>query len=310
MNCPNCNYALSGNEEECPSCSTAINQALSGRISQKVDNALGPEGFAPVGAKLTKFSNTAKLVVASFILAVEIGLFTFGLLHGLPFYIPPIFILPTIAIIWLTVRSNRKISQIDFRNPEQNYATEMEHSVYKAKVAVKPGTNLFGQDKITLEPGESVLTYLAPIYRMQANFSGPSLVSVERFTENVIAITDQRVMFFTVAMAGQGMLINGASQDYLNSELKRNSIREMVSAKIQELKSGEAIDHFPNDFWIDRASLAQVMYLKGIGPVKYLYAGAMGFRPQGGKKLKYQIVDATNFDEAISLLNAQKKLAI
>lgn len=310
MNCPDCNYSLNGTEAKCPSCGVEINQSLTSRISEKVDTAIGPQGFAPISAKITRFSNTVRLVMISLILVVEIGLFTLGLLHGLPFYIPPIFLIPTLGIMWLTIRSNRKIKQIDFKNPEQNYAKEMGQSVYNAKVTVKPGTNLFGEDKISLVQGESLLTYLTPIYRIQSNFSGPSLVSVERFTENVIAVTNQRIMFFTVALPGQGMLINGASEDYMNNELKRNSIKEMVSSKIQELSSGTPIEHFPNDFWVERAALDQVAYLKGMGPVKYLYAGAISFRPKGGKKLRYQVVDATNFDKVVEMLNAQKKLAV
>ena len=96
----------------------------------------------------------------------------------------------------------------------------------------------------------------------------------------------------------------------LNSELKRNSIKEMVANELLQLKSGKSIDHFPNDFWIARESLAQVQYLKGAGPFKYISAGALGFIPEGGKKLKYQVVDSTNFDQIIDLLDAKKKMAI
>lgn len=310
MECSNCDYALNGTEKECPTCGTPVKQSLSGEISAKVDKAIGPEGFAPIDAKITKISNKIKLVFLSIVLVIEIGLSTYGLMHGLPFYIPVIFLAFTIGLILLTTRANRKISQVDFKNPEQNYSKESRQSIYKGQVSAKPGTNVFGENKIKLDPGEALQTFLTPVYRSQGNFSGPSMVSVERFTENVIAITDRRLLFFTVPMAGQGMLINGASEDLLNSEMKRNTIKGSVSEKIEELKAGNPVDHFPNDFWIDRASLEKVAYLKGAGPVKFMYAGAIGFWPQGGKKLKYMVVGNENFDDAVSLLNAQKKLAI
>lgn len=310
MKCPNCNYELTGTEEECPSCGQKLKPTLSSRISTAVDNKIGPEGFAPIGAKLTKINNTIGVVIVLFILAIEVGLFSFALLHGLPWYIPPIFLVPTLLMFWLILRSNRKISQIDFKNPQQNYVQQMDKSIYKGHVDAKPGTNPFGEEKISLDPGESILSYLTPIYRYQGNFTGPSQVSVERFTENVIAVTDRRVLFFTAALPGQGMLIAGASQDLLNDELKRNTLRQMVAGKIDELKTGNSIEHFPNDFWIDRAALSQVQYLKSVGPVKYLYAGALGFKPEGGKKLKYQVVDRSNFDDFVTVLNAQKKMVI
>lgn len=309
MNCQNCNNAIVGTESECPNCGTTLKPSFSSRVSAGVDKAIGPEGVAPLDARFTKVQNKVGLVVISIILAMEIGLFTFGIMHGVPFYIPFIFILPTLGIMGLTLRANRKISQIDFKNPEQNYVKELDKSFYNAKVSAKPGTNLFGEEKIQLDPGESIITYLSPIYRFQANYTGPSMVSVERFTENVIALTDRRVLFFTVSLPGQGMLINGVSQDFLNDELKRNTIKGTVSERIKELEAGNSIDHFPNDFWIDRSSLSQVMYLKGVGPVKHIYAGAVGFRPTGGKKLKYQVVDATNFDDLVRELGAVKKLA-
>lgn len=310
MNCPNCNAELSDGEETCPSCGSAVKQTFSSKVSRKVDSAIGEGGVAPTMARVATISNKIALVFLSILLIGEIVVFAVAMQHGLPFYIPVIFISITLLGFGVTLRSNRKIGQIDFKNPSQNYEQQMKQSVYRSTTTVKPGTNLFGNDKISLNQGESVLTYLAPIYRYQQNFSGPSQVSVERFTENVIAVTDRRVLFFTAALPGQGMLINGASQDMLNDELKRNTIKQMVASEIDELKAGKSIEHFPNDFWIERESLAQVQYLKGVGPVKYIYAGALGFIPQGGKKLKYQVVDSTNFDEIIGLLNAKKKMVL
>ncbi len=310
MNCPNCNYSLAGSEKECPSCGSALKQTFSSKVSEKVDSAIGEGGVAPVSARIRSVSNKITLAFLSVLLVIEAVVFTIAMQHGLPFYIPLIFILVTIFGLAVTLRSNKKIGQIDFKNPKQNYEQQMKQSVYKKVTAVKPGTNLFGNEKISLNQGESVITYLAPIYRYQQNFTGLSQVSSERFTENVIAVTDRRVLFFTAALPGQGMIIGGASQDMLNDELKRNSIKQMVADEIEQLRAGKSIDHFPNDFWIDRGSISQVQYLKGVGPVKYLYAGALGFIPEGGKKLKYQVVDSTNFDEIIDLLNAKKKMVM
>ncbi len=310
MNCPGCSAELTGTEDECPNCGIAVKKNTSSRISERVDNAIGEGGVAPAFARFKTTSNKIVLAFLSMILVVEVVSFSIAMQHGLPFYFPLIFISITIIGFAVTLRSSRKIGQIDFKNPEQNYKQQMKQSVYKNVKAVKPGTNLFGSGKISLDQGESVITYLTPIYRIQNNFTGMSQVSAERFTENVIAVTDRRVLFFTVALPGQGMLIGGASQDMLNSELKRNTIKQLVANKIDQLKSGESIDHFPNDFWINRDSLAQVQYLKGAGPMKYIYAGALGFIPGGGKKLKYQVVDSTNFDEIIQLFNAKKKLAM
>lgn len=310
MKCPNCNSDLTGTEDICPSCGTSLKQTFSSRISQKVDNAIGEGGVAPASARLQTINNKVMIAFLSILLVVEIVVFTIAMQHGLPFYIPLIFFLFTLVGIVVAIRSNKKIAQIDFKEPARNYEQQMKQSVYKSVTAVKPGTNLFGTEKISLGQGESVITYLTPIYRLQSNFTGMSQVSAERFTENVIAVTERRVLFFTAALPGQGMLIGGASQDFLNDELKRNTLKQMVANEIDQLKSGNSIDHFPNDFWIERESLEQVQYLKGLGPVKYLYAGALGFIPKGGKKLKYQVVDSTNFDQIIELFNAKKKMAI
>lgn len=310
MNCPNCNAELIGAEDTCPSCGSALKQSLSSRVSKKVDGAIGEGGIAPVFARFRTTSNKLVLVFLSILVVVEFVVFAIAVQHGLPFYLPLIFISFTLVGIGVTLRSNKKIGQINFKNPEQNYRQHKKQSVYKNVTAAKPGTNLFGNEKISLGQGESLITYLTPIYRLQNNISGISQVSVERFTENVIAVTDRRVLFFTAALPGQGMLIGGASQDMLNDELKRNTLKEIVANNIEVLKSGKPIDHFPNDFWIGRGSLAQVQYLKGVGPFKYIYAGALGFIPEGGKKLKYQVVDSTNFDKIIELFNAKKKMAI
>lgn len=310
MKCPACNAELKGTEESCPICGSAIKQTFSGRLSEKADSVIGEGGVAPVFAGFQKTSNRIVLAFLSILLVIEVIVFGIAMQHGLPFYIPLLFILFTLTGFAVTLRSNRKISQIDFKNPEQNYEQQMRQSVYRKVTATKPGTNLFGDEKIGLSQGESVITYLTPIYRLQQNFTGVSQVSAERFTENVIAVTDRRVLFFTAALPGQGMLIGGASQDMLNDELKRNTIRQLVADKISQLNTGNPIDHFPNDYWIDRESLAQVQYMKGVGPVKYLYAGALGFIPEGGKKLKYQVVDRANFDEIIELLNAKKRMVM
>ncbi len=310
MKCPTCNADLIGTEESCPSCGSSVKQTFSSNVSKKVDSAIGEDGISPGFARFSTTSNRIKLAFLSFLLVVEIVVFIIAMQHGLPFYIPLIFILFTLVGFAVTLRANKKIGQLDFKNPAQNYEQQMTQSVYKRVTAVKPGTKLFGDEKISLDQDESLITYLTPIYRLQQNFSGISQVSAERFTENVIAVTDRRVLFFTSALAGQGMLIGGASQDMLNDELKRNTLKQKVANEINQLKSGNSIDHFPNDFWIGRESLAQVQYLKGVGPVKYLYAGALGFIPEGGKKLKYQVVDSTNFDKIIELLNAKKKMVM
>lgn len=310
MNCNICSAELTGTEDTCPSCGSAVKQPLSSRISRRVDSAIGEGGVAPASARFVTTTNKVILGFLFVLLVIEIVVFSITMQHGMPFYYPLIFISITIIGFAVTLRSNKKISEIDFENPAQNYEKQMKQSIYKDVIAVKPGTNLFGNDKISLNQGESVITYLTPVYRSQSNYTGISKVSAERFTENVIAVTDRRVLFFTAALPGQGMLIGGASQDLLNDELKRNTLKQMVAKKIDQLKSGESIDHFPNDFWIGRESITQVQYLKGLGPVKYMYAGALGFIPEGGKKLKYQVVDSTNFDEIIRLFNAKKKLAM
>ncbi len=310
MNCPICNSELKGTEETCPDCGSAVKQTFTSRVSRRVDNAVGEGGIAPVTAKFVTANNKISIAFLAILLVVELVAFGIAMQHGLPFYIPLFFVSFTLVGSAVLLRSNKKISQIDFKNPKQNYEQQMKKSVYKNVTAAKPGTNLFGDDKISLDPGESIITYLTPIYRGQQNFTGISQVSAERFTENVIAVTDRRVLFFTAALSGQGMLIGGASQDLMNDELKRNTIKQMVTSEIEQLKSGNSIEHFPNDFWIDRKSLSQVQYLKGMGPVKYIYAGALAFIPEGGKKLKYQVVDSSNFDEIIELLHAKKKMVI
>ncbi|MEM0134774.1 MAG: hypothetical protein QXU18_06030 [Thermoplasmatales archaeon] len=73
--------------------------------------------------------------------------------------------------------------------------------MHKEKVVVEiQSTRLFGESPVKLDDGENIIVAITPLYRLQKDFTGPSGVYAERFTENAIIVTSKRVMFVTLQM--------------------------------------------------------------------------------------------------------------
>ncbi len=307
MNCTSCGQPIPDGSDVCPSCGTNVERGIGSKVSSIVDNALGPQGMAPVNAKVVQITNYIGILVILLILVIELVIFAFAVMHGLPLYLAAIFIGFTILLMGLFLYSNHRIRKINFSNPKEEYSSDLQ-KVYGKRGSVEiKGTTLFGDSAVKLDDGESVIASLTPIYRLQMEFTGASGVSVEKFTENTILLTSRRVMFITIPLPGQGLLIGGGSQDMWNDMLKRKTIREMASKALETLKGGSTLDHFPNDFYVSRDALEQFQYMKVVGPIKMAYAGAVGFRVLDSKKLRYNVVDLTGLDVFINELNGVKK---
>lgn len=284
-----------------------MKSSITKEISSFVDNAIGEQGMAPVSAGLTRITNYVGILITLVILVIEAVFFTYAVIHGFPFYIAIVFMGFTFLLLALFLYSNRRIRKINFSNPKEEYSSDLQKVYGKKAVTEVMGTNLFGDSPVKLDAGELVVASLTPVYRFQMEFTGPSGVSAEKYTENTIIITNRRVMFITLALPGQGLLINGGSQDMWNDILKRNTIKEMASRAMETLKSGGTLDHFPNDYWASREMLEEVRYVKVVGPMKFASAGAVGFKIMNSKKLRYSLVDLDGLEVLINELHAVKK---
>ena len=310
MICRTCGQPLPEGAENCPSCGASKKSSIANEVSNFVDNAIGQQGMAPVSAGLTRITNYAGILIVLVILIIEAVFFTFAVMHGLPFYIAVVFMGITVIFLALFLNSNRRISKINFSNPKEEYSSDLQKVYGKRAVTEISGTTLFGDSPVKLDAGELVIGVLAPVYRFQKEFTGPSGVSAEKYTENSIIITNRRIMFITLPLAGQGLLIKGSSQDMWNDILKRNTIKEMASRALETLKSGGTLDHFPNDYWTSRELLEEVQYVKVVGPMKFGSAGAVGFKVMNSKKLRYSLVDLDGLEVLINDLHAVKKHVI
>jgi hypothetical protein len=310
VNCSACGEPVPDNVLNCPSCGTRIKGSLTGEISRFVDNKVVPQGIAPVMAKNVKVTNILGLIVVLVILVFEIIFFTFAVMSGLPLYIAGLFIAMTFVIMSFILYSSHRIKKVDFSNPKEEYVKDLQNAYGGKSVNEIHGTRLFGDSPVKLDSGEKVIASLAPVYRLQTSYSGPSGVSAEKYTENTIILTDKRIIFITIPLPGQGLIISGGSQDMWNDMLKRNTIKELALKALDLLKNGDTLDHFPNDYWINRDAIQQSEYLKSIGPTKFAWAGAMGFKVIDSKKLRYSIVDSIALDTLINELHPVKKYVI
>ncbi|MCL4342349.1 MAG: zinc ribbon domain-containing protein [Candidatus Thermoplasmatota archaeon] len=310
MICRNCGQPLTEGAENCPSCGASIKSSITKGISSFVDNAIGEQGMAPVNAGLTRITNSVGIFIILVILFIEAVFFTFAVMHGLPYYLAIVFIGFTVLLLALFLYSNRRIKKINYSNPKEEYSSDLQKAYGKKAITEVMGTNLFGDSPVKLDAGELAVAALSPVYRFQKEFTGPSGVSAEKYTENTIVITNRRVIFITLPLPGQGLLIRGGSQDVWNDILKRKTIKEMASRALETLKSGGSLDHFPNDYWASRELLEEVQYVKVVGPMKFASAGAVGFKVMNSKKLRYSLVDLDGLEVLINELHAVKKHVI
>lgn len=314
MNCPNCGAAYEGEPTTCPSCNKPLSRTLTDRVdafaskaADAVDNAIGPDGFAPVAARYAKRQSISSLIFLIVLFIILAVVFTITVPLGLPIYIAAIFLGFTLALIALTLYNRKRISQIDLSHPE-NYYKEQLNRQYGAKaVKVVEGMNTFGGQPVKLNSDEEVVGFASPVQRNQSTVTGPSGVAVQRYTENTIMVTNQRIIFITCPMPGQGLMINGGSQDMTNDLLKRRTVRELSQKMVENLKGGGTAEPFPNDYWIDRQALTEVDYIKTVGPMKYAMGGTIGFKVTGGKKAVYNVVEGSDVDTLVPILHAVKK---
>ena len=307
MECPKCGTICAEGLSDCPSYGNSLNSTLTGRIANEADSAIGPEGIAPAALSRTRISNRRAVVFLLCMFIILLIVFSIAVTKGVPIYIGVFFTILPLIFLGLILYQNRAVSRVDLSNPSNYYTEQLEKKYGDKAVSTVAGTNVFGNSAVQLQKGEEIITYASPVYRLQTSRSGLSNVSVERYTENTIIVTNQRVVFLTCPLPGQGLLLGGGSQDMWNDMLKRRTIQDMAQKRVEELKTGGSSDHFPNDFWIDRNSLTQVDYLRVLGPMKYAAAGAISFRVDTGNKVRYNVVEGSDIDRLVPVLNAVKK---
>lgn len=314
MNCPSCGAAYEGDPANCPSCNKPLPRTLTqkadnlaSKIGDAVDSAIGPGGVAPIAARYAKRRSTGALVMLIAFLVILVIIFAITIPLGVPIYIAAVFIGFDLALMALTLYNRKKVSQVDLSHPENYYREQLNRQYGTKAVKVVEGMNLFGSQPVKLNPDEEVVVFASPVQRNQATISGPSGVAVQRYTENTIIVTNQRVIFLTCPMPGQGLMINGGSQDMTNDLLKRRTVRELSQQRVDDLKGGGTSDHFPNDFWIDRQGLGEVAYIKTVGPMKYATGGTLSFQVTGGKKAVYTVIEGSDVDALVPIFHAVKK---
>ncbi|MCL5786360.1 MAG: hypothetical protein M1151_06815 [Candidatus Thermoplasmatota archaeon] len=306
MNCISCGAELPEGAQLCPVCSTKIPGTLSQKLAVGIDQAVGKDGAAGPLVSAAKFQAAASFIPLVIISIIWIGFFSFAIFEGLPVWMGAPFI-GLIVLFWAFGYYRwKRLSRLDLSNPQQYYKQEFDRKYGSKTKKVSPGINAMEGDKFQLLSGESIVGFASPVYRMQNTGSiGP--VGIEKYTENAIIITDRRLVFLTVPMPGQGVIINGGSMDMYNDAVKRRTIRELSSKSVDLLKSGSNVDRFPNDYYIDRSDIQESAYLKVVGPVRFASAGAVRFRTTGGMKVRYSIIDEGDLEMIVSNTNAVKK---
>ncbi|MHB1493398.1 MAG: hypothetical protein ACYCR7_05455 [Thermoplasmataceae archaeon] len=310
MKCPGCNAEIDQGMVMCPTCGTATPKTLSQKVRDKIEQIVPDEGMGPVQVQLGFIQSIYAIISLAILTVIFVAIFAFAVYNGVPIIIA-VFFLGVLALMWAGVLYQRKrLKGIDLSNPEGYYKQEYARKYGSTTLKSAPEMSVFGEGNVKLNPGESVIGYASPVYRLQSTSTGIGMVSVEKYTENSIILTDRRIVFLTVPLEGQGLMINGQSTDAWNDITKRKKIKEFTKKSIAKMESIEGVNHYPNDFWIDRNEIKQVGYLKTIGPIKTLYGGAVKFYLSSGKKFKYTIIDPEDVDFVASNMNAVKKHAL
>ena len=307
MECPTCGSSYAEELAGCPSCGSANSNTFAGRVADAVDKAVGPGGVTPAIVNRSKYAYKRTVVLLLGMFIVFLVVFSIAVSKGVPLWIGVFFTSLPLLFLAAAYYSNRKISNVDLNNPSNYYKEQLDKTYGTGATKAKEGMNLFGDSGVSLQQGEEMLTFASPVYRLQATATGPSGLSVEKYTENTMAVTTSRVLFLTCPLPGQGLLIGGGSQDMMNDIAKRRTVQQLAEKKVEELRAGKITDHFPNDFWIDREALGEVGYLTVIGPMKYATGGAISFKLRNGKKVKYNVIEASDVEKLVPVLNAVKK---
>lgn len=269
---------------------------------------MGPGGVAPITIGYQKRQSALALISLIVFFVILAIIFAVTVPLGVPIYIAALFLGIVAAFILLTLYLRKRTSQVDLSNPESYYREQLARQYGSKGVKAVEGMNPFGQQPARLNPDEEIIAFASPVYRNQSTVTGPSGVAVQRYTENTIIVTNQRIIFLTCPLPGQGVMIGGGSQDMMNDMLKRRTVRELSQSKVDELKSGAISDHFPNDYWIDRKALAEVGYLLTLGPMKYGMGGSLSFKVTGSsKKSVYTVVERADVEALVPILHAVKK---
>ncbi len=303
MECPTCFSQIEDNSSTCTYCGSKIHPQTNSAENTSGDKQLPTSNIGPV----MKVQNVTSYIAIGFILVVEIGLFTFGIERGLPLYVPvPILALTVLGAAY-TVRRNRKMYDALQNSSKERY-TELEKKKYSnAKPVVAGNSSLIGEGSFSLETDESIELLVSPVYNNHISRSGLRVVSVDRYTENTIIVTDRRLVFLTAPVQGQGMMINGASIDMWNDIAIRNKVRGQSESLQKQLSDGGQVEHYPNDYTVDRNELTGAEYVKVVGPMKSLYSGFIRFDLESGKKLSYWVIMQPDLEALITKFNARKK---
>ncbi|MHB8395928.1 MAG: hypothetical protein ACYDAZ_01345 [Thermoplasmataceae archaeon] len=287
-----------------------IPETLSQKVQDKIEQMVPNEGMGKVQVQIGFIRSIYAIISLGILTVIFVAIFAFAVYHGVPIIIAAFF-LGVLALMWIGVLYQRKrLKGIDLRNPKEYYKQELTRKYGNTPLKSAPEMSVFGEDSVKLDPGESVIGYATPVYRLQTTATGPGMVAAEKYTENAIILTDKRIAFLTVPLQGQGLMINGQSTDMWNDLTQRKKIKELTKEAVDKMKSSGGVDHYPNDFWINRTDLKQVGYLKSIRPMKAFYGGAVKFYLSSGKKFKYAIIDPEDVDFVAANTNAVKKHAL
>ncbi|MDS0257169.1 zinc-ribbon domain-containing protein [Thermoplasmatales archaeon AK] len=308
MQCQNCNADIPDDAKKCPYCGKEVKPSILSQLGSKIEQSIPQDGVAAPLTQLGKVGIISTMIPLVFITGV-FGFFVAMFLKASLILYALLLIVMLAAIyagfLYRYWSLNRTQSAI--KNEWKDNYVAMEQRKYKSSVWKSPeGINIMKEGPFALEAGETVILHSSPVYRLQAYYSGLSGVSVERYTENTIVVTGRRVVFLTVPLSGQGLVLQGSSVDFWNDVLKRKEIEDRSREVMEKLSQGTGIDHYPNDFWISRDQIKEVKYLKVVGPMKLGYAGAIKFVLHQGSKLKYNIVQASDVDPLANEFNATR----
>lgn len=281
MICPNCGATISDGTTLCGRCGQSL---PSGNYATK-----RKPGYI---SRLSKRGRTALFTVIGIIYALEVALFVFFVAtHASP--VPAVvFMLFTTAFIGLSLYRSNAVSRVNLNNPAEYYDEKFEQKFAGRKSNAKPGQNLFGETEISLEDGESIVDFAAPISNInpmgKANFVGPSNVGITQFTYNTMIVTNRRIIVMTSPLPGQGLYV-GRSVDVMNDTFRAQQVREVAEGVVENLKKGGSQKPFPNDFWISRESIVKGKVVKIVGPYALAMAGYCRLHLQSGTKLVLNI---------------------
>ncbi len=297
--CPNCGTEHSGNPVYCTSCGKQLSNPTTNGIPSAGATYSGPGRAGAIGATAMKRQSAmrtfARLVIFFLLLIVVI----ISIPLGLPIYDVAVLFLILLFILVLAIYQSRRIGQL-YLNKEENLRGNIQRG--------EEGINPFGNSPVQLLPGEGLLAHAAPVFRLHPVEEG---VAEGKYTENVIIVTNKRLIFLTCLSPQQVQGPISNSQEMWNDSLKRGTIREICQQRIESLKSGGPSDHFPNDFWIDRKVVEEIGYVrKTLNPFKRPYSGWIYFLLSSGRRVRYNVLVVEDKDSLVQSMSDVKKRVI